>query len=713
MRVLIVGDCEADYLARCHEAFRTGLREVCGARPFGRGYPGFDPALRTYDEIAARVFPEGAPDVVIAAYDLVDGRIVLPYAGLERTGGRRAIVLGDFWNATGARAEAFVADLERHGIDRVLCYFPQALAAFAHTRCAERFVHLLPCFDPRIFHAWTAPKRFDVGFLAAGTTEPSPFYPERAALHRRLLARRDLRYLWAPHPGWERRSEPHPLVGEEFSRAIGACRLFVTTAGVHRTPNPKYVEILASGAALVAEEPDDAGALRLEDGVNYIRITPENALERIDYYLARPHEIERIARAGVETAQRHHSCTARAREFVALLDGRDELGLPRELVEDDNHPQPIALPPSLPELPISSSPQYTLYRLIRRLRPRRILEIGTQIGASAVAMALAQRDNGSAPDVTCVDPFLPTGDNDGLDSLALWYRNVRRSGVGDGIGLVMSTSQQALPRMQPGFDFIVVDGSHAYEDVRYDLDASARLCARGGYVWCHDYVIYESVRRACDEAFASHRLPFAVNRIQRNDRGDLCGWAICRNLPGATGAHETGGPVRLRLGGGSERWPGYRNVDLLDVDRAAAPGSVREAVLIHSLNALSLWDARELFRKLFALLESDGKVVIETVNLERAIAQIREHGGDDEVAYLEGVRALHGFGWDDLEARAPFQPNRMSWSPWHLALELERAGFAKVELLPPTRHSPWRDMRIEAVRPASSASPDRERDAVC
>jgi predicted O-methyltransferase YrrM len=208
------------------------------------------------------------------------------------------------------------------------------------------------------------------------------------------------------------------------------------------------------------------------------------------------------------------------------------LQLPRALLRDADDPEPIELPPGLAGLARSSSPQYTLYRLVRCTRPRAILEIGTQEGASAVACALAMRDNGTPMDVVCVDPFLESGDNDGLATLRQWYDYVRDSGfLGRGVQLMMTESRQAVAMLEKRFNLVLVDGSHKYDDVRHDFEWALSLLSPDGLVWLHDYVHYESVRRAVDEVVAERRLAHAVNDVQRNARGDLCGWCLAGKMP--------------------------------------------------------------------------------------------------------------------------------------------------------------------------------------
>ena len=158
--------------------------------------------------------------------------------------------------------------------------------------------------------------------------------------------------------------------------------------------------------------------------------------------------------------------------------------MPRTLFRDADEPEPIDLPPGLAALARSSSPQYTLYRLVRYTRPRGILEIGTQEAHRRGLHALAMRDNGTPVDIVCVDPFLQSGDNDGLATLGKWYEYVRRSGfLGRGVQLDCDDRlTQAFAMLEKQFDLILVDGSHRYDDVRHDFEGyrcSARTASSG------------------------------------------------------------------------------------------------------------------------------------------------------------------------------------------------------------------------------------------
>ncbi len=176
----------------------------------------------------------------------------------------------------------------------------------------------------------------------------------------------------------------------------------------------------------------------------------------------------------------------------------------------------------------------------------------------------------------------------------------------------------------------------------------------------------------------------------------------------------TSAPVRLHLGCGADRWEGWVNVDrdpsaradlqldLSDVERSFAPGSVAEVAMIHSLNYLSHPQACRLFASLHRLLEPGGTLAIETVDVEQAARKLLESAGRER-DHVDGVRAFHAFGWDDLEARRPYAPNRFGWSAWHLERELRAAGFDDVEQQPAQTHVAWRDMRLVARKGVATA----------
>lgn len=171
------------------------------------------------------------------------------------------------------------------------------------------------------------------------------------------------------------------------------------------------------------------------------------------------------------------------------------------------------------------------------------------------------------------------------------------------------------------------------------------------------------------------------------------------------------GKLRLHLGCGQDYWPGYVNIDAdqtapadvhMDFTHVAERferNSSEEVVMIHSLGYLNLWQARELFRDVHALLVEGGTFVVETPDLAKCAAAISMHE-NDLPSYLEAARAIYGFDLQYIQRRARFRPYAFGWSWWHLQRELHEAGFAEVAVMAPQTHGPalWRDMRIVAVK---------------
>ena len=313
MRIVIVGENLSDYLAKCHEAFRTGIRRVYNAVPFGSGYPDFDRTLATYGQIIDRVSPDAPPDLLFSNMKSCNP-IVMPFRDLEQIGIPKTLYISDYWEFTETNKAGFLRDMERFGITFVTSYFPQLREIFADTSLAGRIITVPASIDPEIFNDWGIPKTYDVGFLAAGTMDYMSNYPERHRIHKKLLKRRDFSYLWAKHPGWNRGNDL-PLVGRNFSKAINSCRIVITTGGKYRNAHAKYVEILASRSLLLADEPVGAEILHLVDGYNYVRIDENDVEDKIEYYLKHPDLCHDIARAGYVTAMRFHNCYARAVDF--------------------------------------------------------------------------------------------------------------------------------------------------------------------------------------------------------------------------------------------------------------------------------------------------------------------------------------------------------------------------------------------------------------
>lgn len=319
MKVLIEGPNLSNYLAKCHESFRTGLKGLFDVKFFGKGYPNYRFYYNSYKQIIDSLYPEGQPDVVISnslfplAKNFWQGKRIQNPKYIE---GLKCTRLNDYWSELSMENEAeYFENILKNEIDIILSYFPQPIDKYKDTILQDKLIYSPASFDPKIFNDWKLEKKFDVGFLAAGTTEFMSFYPERFEIHQMLLKENDINYLWATHPGWGNHKKNAALVGQNYSKAINSCKIFITTGGILKNAHAKYIEILASKALLFADEPIGCERLGLIDGYNYVKICKEDVIEKLHYYLAKPDLIKEISNNGYSLAINKHNCYVRAAEF--------------------------------------------------------------------------------------------------------------------------------------------------------------------------------------------------------------------------------------------------------------------------------------------------------------------------------------------------------------------------------------------------------------
>ena len=157
-----------------------------------------------------------------------------------------------------------------------------------------------------------------------------------------------------------------------------------------------------------------------------------------------------------------------------------------------------------------------LYTLVRSLRPRRVLEIGTRHGGSAAVIVRAMDEVASAkPEdsegivvegrLICVDPTPEIKIN--------WDRVAHRA------TLLRGFSPAALPQAYTcaggPFDLCFIDGGHVYSQVLADTLGVLPYVAPESYLLFHD-AYFPDVRVAVDNVFT--RVAGLV------DCGILCRW---------------------------------------------------------------------------------------------------------------------------------------------------------------------------------------------
>lgn len=150
--------------------------------------------------------------------------------------------------------------------------------------------------------------------------------------------------------------------------------------------------------------------------------------------------------------------------------------------------------------------QHPLFgELIRGMRPRRIIEVGTWLGASAIHMAeLCKREGLGEVEIACVDTWLGAAEHwlDPALKEKLCLKNGRPAIYEQFLKNVIGTqntdiitplplpaSQAAIILRQTGFvaDMVYIDGAHNYHDVIADCRNYFKLVRPGGVIFGDDF----------------------------------------------------------------------------------------------------------------------------------------------------------------------------------------------------------------------------------
>ena len=153
---------------------------------------------------------------------------------------------------------------------------------------------------------------------------------------------------------------------------------------------------------------------------------------------------------------------------------------------------------------------FLYYGLVRTLRPRHVVVIGSGFGFSVVCLALGLKDNAKGQ-LTFVDPsysvltdgpFKTVGGTSRWDNPQQTERHFARFGVEQLITHYRMRSDEFFARYTernlPRIDVAFIDGSHAYDDVKHDFLSSLQHAGKNAYLLLHDTNIYirEMVRHA-------------------------------------------------------------------------------------------------------------------------------------------------------------------------------------------------------------------------
>ena len=155
----------------------------------------------------------------------------------------------------------------------------------------------------------------------------------------------------------------------------------------------------------------------------------------------------------------------------------------------------IALMEDMTTAGVNPGDRRAVYYLIRALRPRRVLEIGTNVGASTLHIAAAMKRNNEDGKGECNLVTVDIADvNDA--SNGFWKQaglpcsprdNMAQLGMAGCAEFVAMDSLKYFDRHLGRYDFIFLDGDHAASTVYQELPRALKHLRAGGTILLHDF----------------------------------------------------------------------------------------------------------------------------------------------------------------------------------------------------------------------------------
>lgn len=198
----------------------------------------------------------------------------------------------------------FLSDMDDWGVDT---FFTIGVATAAHTPDIADRLYAWPNFaDRSVFKSYPGQKTTTV--LLAGSRKTH--YPWRLKVDRVLRERFPTRLI--PHSGgFDSTVARNMPTGEAWARTLSAAQIVPTCGTVTDELVRKHFEIPAAGALLLTERTAAVEAAGFIDMENAVFADSSDAADKVEYLLANPEVLERIATAGQHLAHERHDISHR------------------------------------------------------------------------------------------------------------------------------------------------------------------------------------------------------------------------------------------------------------------------------------------------------------------------------------------------------------------------------------------------------------------
>lgn len=291
------------------------------------------------------------------------------------------------------------------------------------------------------------------------------------------------------------------------------------------------------------------------------------------------------------------------------------------------------------------------------LKATTALQIGCYKGRSSIV--IGENVHSSLLDI---DSFVGDyGNTLSAQDLASAYKLNVKSLLGSKIELMVGDSHEILKTLNRTFDMIFIDGSHAYVDVKKDIELSIPLLNTGGLLCGHDYSYSADVKRAVTEVFKGNAQICEGTSIWYFKDCGTSRTFLADNRIKAQAAISSG-LTKLHLGCGRKMFPGYINIDLyrpeadlqLDVTDLSVfqDESIDEIYMNAVLEHLFVFEQKKALSEWRRVLKPGGILRIDsTPDFDQVI---KAYGGQakgntrETFDIAEVIRYTHGeYGEDD------------------------------------------------------------------